>query len=131
MNETAPAKALLSKSARVFLAVCRTRSFSKAAEELAVTQPAVSQCIAQLEAALKLELFDRATRPMSLTGEAEVLCEELTRQSFELQSTVSALQSKNFVKPVIRLGAVESIGRTIGPEIIGRLLAAGSRVLLH
>lgn len=50
-----------------FVAVTRCGSFSAAARELAMTQPAFSQLIRQLEGALGVRLFERTTRRVELT----------------------------------------------------------------
>jgi len=42
---------------RIFNVVCRNKSFSKAAEELYMTQSAVSQAISKLEKGLDVQLF--------------------------------------------------------------------------
>jgi DNA-binding transcriptional LysR family regulator len=57
---------------KVFDAVARNRSFTAAARELDVTQPAVSQKIAELEKSLGAELFTRSRSSVSLTPEGEV-----------------------------------------------------------
>jgi LysR family cyn operon transcriptional activator len=53
---------------RFFMAVAETGSFTRAAERLAVTQPAISKQIAQLEGLLGSELFDRNGHRVRLTG---------------------------------------------------------------
>lgn len=58
---------------RVFAAVYRNRSFSKASEELYLTQPTVSDHIKALEDDLGCRLFDRLGRTIIPTKEAEVL----------------------------------------------------------
>lgn len=50
-----------------FLAVCRTLNYTRAAEELNITQPAVSQHIAFLEKEYGAKLFSYANRKLSLT----------------------------------------------------------------
>ncbi|HEX2827125.1 MAG TPA: LysR family transcriptional regulator [Burkholderiales bacterium] len=50
-----------------FVALTRCGSFSAAARELAMTQPAFSQLIRQLENALQVRLFERTTRRVELT----------------------------------------------------------------
>lgn len=57
----------------VFEAAARTGSFTRAAQELNVQQPAVSAAIKQLEASLNLTLFTRAHRSVTLTQSGERL----------------------------------------------------------
>ncbi len=57
----------------MFYYVAKTGSLTLAAEELMVSQPAVSQSVKQLEKALGTKLFVRASRGIRLTGEGEVL----------------------------------------------------------
>lgn len=58
---------------RVFYYVVKTGSFSRAAQELCISQPAVSQTIRQLEEQLGGNLFLRLPRGIQLTREGEVL----------------------------------------------------------
>lgn len=57
----------------IFLRVIREGSFSRAAESLLMTQPAVSQHMQDLEAQLGTQLFTRERRGVSLTSEGETL----------------------------------------------------------
>ena len=52
---------------KVFVAVARARSFTRAAREFGLTQSAVSRCVRELEEAVDLKLFDRTTRQVELT----------------------------------------------------------------
>ena len=56
-----------------FVAAARERSFSGAARRLHISQQALSRTIAQLETRLRLRLFDRGARSLSLTQEGEAL----------------------------------------------------------
>lgn len=58
---------------RVFVSVFRNRSFSKASEQLRLTQPTVSEHVHTLEAELGVSLFDRSGRSIHATPEAEIL----------------------------------------------------------
>jgi DNA-binding transcriptional LysR family regulator len=60
---------------QVFLAVARLRSFSGAARELGVSASAVSQTVRQLEERLRVALFTRTTRSVSLTEAGTTLFE--------------------------------------------------------
>lgn len=61
------------QSLQAFLAVADTQSFSRAAEQLHLTQPAVSKRIATLESQVGTRLFDRIGRRIALTEAGSVL----------------------------------------------------------
>ena len=60
---------------KVFCQVGKSKSFSTAAKELYMTQPAVSQAIMQLEGELDIRLFNRTPKGVSLTNEGNILFE--------------------------------------------------------
>lgn len=62
-----------STALQTFLAVAHSSSFSQAAEQLFLTQPAVSKRIAALEDELGMPLFDRIGRRVSLTQAGDIL----------------------------------------------------------
>ncbi|NTX07372.1 LysR family transcriptional regulator [Myxococcus sp. CA040A] len=68
-------KTTLLPQLQVFLVVARLKSFSAAARELSVSPAAVSQSVRQLEAQLRVVLFARTTRSMSLTDAGRRLLE--------------------------------------------------------
>ena len=58
---------------RVFYKTAKFRSFSTAAQHLYISQSAISQCIERLESDLKVQLFVRTKRGISLTNEGKIL----------------------------------------------------------
>lgn len=66
---------------RVFLAVARAHSFSRAGDTIGLTQPAVSRSISELEGELGLKLLDRTTREVVLTEVGRSLATALERSS--------------------------------------------------
>lgn len=58
---------------RIFDTVARVKSFSAAARELFISQPAVSQSIRQLEEALDVKLFIRGSKGITMTTEGQLL----------------------------------------------------------
>ena len=76
----------------VLVTVAREKSFSRAAEALDRTQPAVSQAISRLEQDLGEKLFDRSSKDGTLTPAGEVLV-DYARQMLNLRrSAVSAIK---------------------------------------
>ncbi|MEE0435894.1 MAG: LysR family transcriptional regulator [Peptococcaceae bacterium] len=68
---------------RSFLAVAEHLNFTKAAEELHITHPAVSQQIRNLERELDVQLFQRSTRSVRLTDAGRVFLDD-ARQMVEI-----------------------------------------------
>lgn len=66
-----------------FLTVCRTMNYTRAAEELSITQPAVSQHIAYLERAYGAPLFAYRSKKLSLTPAGELLRDALATMAHD------------------------------------------------
>lgn len=80
---------------RYFLAVARTGSFVRAAEEESVAQPSLSQQIKKLEARLGVPLFDRLGRGVRLTRYGQALvarAEHIIRAVSEAEKELCSLQ---------------------------------------
>ncbi|MGB6690715.1 MAG: LysR substrate-binding domain-containing protein [Terracidiphilus sp.] len=91
-----------------FLAVAEERSFSRAALRLHRTQPAVSQVIRKLEAAVGETLFDRAARDGSLTAAGVLLRDYALRLLALRREATSALgELKNLERGRLQLAANE------------------------
>ncbi|GGC88428.1 LysR family transcriptional regulator [Undibacterium terreum] len=75
-----------------FEAAARNRSFTRAAEELHVTQGAVSQQIKGLEEQVGVQLFKRLARGLELTQEGERLFRVVHLALGEIETTVRAIQ---------------------------------------
>ena len=63
-----------------FYALCQSGSYTQAAKQLYITQPALSKSIAALESELNLRLVERSTRTVALTAAGEEFaraCEEM------------------------------------------------------
>jgi DNA-binding transcriptional LysR family regulator len=82
----------------VMIAVAREKSFSRAAESLGRTQPAISQTIRRLESELGASLFDRSSKDGTLTAAGEIVL-EYARQIMNLrQNALSAVRDLRDVK---------------------------------
>lgn len=92
-----------------FLAVVRTRSFRKAAEELCVTQAAVSRAVIRLEAELGQEVFSRTTGGVILTPLGEDLLQMIAKPVAALEAAAVRLRKK-LERLRLRLSVITSLG---------------------
>jgi DNA-binding transcriptional LysR family regulator len=106
---------------KAFHKVARTGSFTKAADELFLTQPAVSQQIKSLEASFGVLLFDRSNKKVRLSNEGEILL-AYTNKLFNLFEEIEILfdQFEGLRKGRITLGSTAVLGTYFLPRIIGR-----------
>ncbi|MCD0505558.1 LysR family transcriptional regulator [Bordetella petrii] len=104
---------------RAFLAVSRYGSFTRAAEVLHRTQPAVTQQIRSLEESLGLKLFDRTTRQLRLTDIGVDLVPVLTAMLQQLDDIVDATQDLRHKRTgTVRLGCLPSVASLYLPSRI-------------
>lgn len=102
---------------QVFRAVCESRSYSRAAEEMALTQPAVSLQIRQLEELVGQPLFEYVGKKLYLTDAAEALLKTSTDLFQRLESLDMQLSDlKGSLQGQLRL-AVESSAKYITPHL--------------
>ncbi|WP_432471505.1 LysR family transcriptional regulator [Amphritea sp. HPY] len=88
------------KSLLVFEAVTRNSSFTKAADELSVTQSAISHQIKNLEEYFSVKLLDRSGSSIVLTEEGEILYKDLAEAMTLLRRGVSSLKASTSMAPV-------------------------------
>ncbi len=106
---------------RSFLAVSRYLNFTRAAEELMLTQPAVSRQVAQLERELGVTLFERLGRSVYLTDSGRrliPLAEQLLGQMDRVVEAVRGDESGG--RGSLRIGASTTPGYYLLPPILGR-----------
>ncbi len=104
-----------------FRAVARAEHFTRAAERLAVSQPALSRSIAKLEEELGVRLFDRLGRSIRLNEFGRILLERADRAFAEIENGVQAIRQMNDpLTGTVSLAFLLSLGLNILPEIIGK-----------
>ncbi len=117
----------------VFLTVAREGSFSRAAEKLFRTQPAVSLAINRLEASVGQPLFVRGARPVRLTDEGALLrdyAERLLNLREEARKGLSDL--RGLARGELSLGVNESSIHALLPSLARfRKLYPGVRIAVH
>jgi LysR family transcriptional regulator, transcriptional activator of the cysJI operon len=115
----------------VFRAVAEQRSFRKAAEELYLTQPAVSLQIKALEEDIGVQLFDRTGARIALTKAGKVLL-DYSRQAnvlfVQAEHEIAALSGDQ--AGLLALGASTTIAQYLLPRMLGEFSRAHPRVHL-
>jgi DNA-binding transcriptional LysR family regulator len=130
------------KQMRVFAAVARHRSFTRAARELHLTQPAISQQVKLLEAEVGLPLLEHVGRQFHLTAAGEELLRYATQATDLLREASETFAAMRGLKRgVLKLGAVStakyfapsllSVFRPAYPEVTIRFLVGNREEIIH
>ncbi len=104
---------------KTFYVIAQTKSFTKAAEELNLTQPAVSSQISSLEGKYGIKLFERIGRKVYLTKAGEVLlpyAERIIALAEEAKLAITKVKDPTFGK--LNFGASMISGIHIIPGIL-------------
>lgn len=106
---------------KVFYSVAKNLSFTKASQELFVSQPAVTKHIHELESMYNVRLFNRINNKISLTDAGRVMmehCERILTEYRKLEYDMHALN--NEYAGELRLGASTTISQYILPPILAK-----------
>lgn len=104
---------------QAFVTVAETNSFSMAAEQLFLTQPAVSKRIGTLETELGVALFDRIGRQITLTEAGRALLPRARRILIEVEDSRRALSSlSDRVEGRLSMGTSHHLGLHRLPPIL-------------
>lgn len=104
---------------RVFLSVAGGRNFSRAGDEIGLSQPAVSRSIVELESQLGLRLLDRTTREVVLTEAGQSLAARLDRLLEELDQTLQDVASLSSARGgKVRVASSPTLSANLMPACI-------------
>jgi len=115
-------------------AVYQERSFSRAAQKLFVTQPTLSLAIQRVEQQIQMPLFDRSSRPLTLTAAGEAYIQMIEQEILlrqDLTRQLGDIRCKNTGN--VRLGGSHYINAFILPELLAgfQLQYPGIQITLH
>jgi DNA-binding transcriptional LysR family regulator len=116
----------------VFLTVAQHQSMAKAAAELGVAQPTVSELIANLEHTYDVRLFDRSRRGVELTVYGEALLKRSVAVFDEINQSAKDMQF--LADPTVgevRIACVEGLSGTVLPEMIRHFTRRCPNVVLY
>lgn len=105
-----------------FLAVCRCMNYTRAAEELNITQPAVTQHIRYLEEEYGAALFERRGKRFVLTDSGKLLKQAALRMQHDILHLKKEIEQKQGMRRKLCFGATFTIGEHIIPGYLPGLL---------
>ncbi|MBA2484893.1 MAG: transcriptional regulator CynR [Nitrospira sp.] len=106
---------------RYFLAAADALHFTKAAEGLTVSQPALSAQVKQLEHEVGVPLFDRVGRSVQLTRAGAIFREHARRALREMElAQVAIAEVEGLQRGTLTVGVVQTVNAYLVPEIVSR-----------
>lgn len=105
-----------------FLSVCKNMNFTAAAEELHITQPAVSQHIQYLEKHYGAPLFERNGKKIILTPAGETLLNAMTVIRNDESTVTKRMQDADKKKKVLNIGVTMTIGEFVIEKPLAKYL---------
>lgn len=111
---------------RYFLRVAQRGSFTKAADELGVSQPALSRSIQKLEEELGQPVIERHPRHVTLT-EAGALLQSRAQQIFTILDDTKAEITDDGISGRVRVGAIPTIAPYFLPKLLQQFAAKFSK----
>jgi len=120
------------KQLRYFDALARELHFGRAADACAVTQPALSMQIHELEQSLGLMLVERTRSGVQLTAKGEEIAHRASRILGDVRDLIAFAQHANKVlSGVLRLGVIPSVAPYMLPPLLPLLREAYPELELH
>ncbi|MGO8952706.1 MAG: LysR family transcriptional regulator [Rhodomicrobium sp.] len=107
------------RSLDIFVQIAENGGMSSTARRMGLTQSAISQMIANLEASLGVQLFDRQVRPIALTPAGGILLDKARGLLLAARSAIKSVREPATAAfPKLNLCLVESIAGTIGADLV-------------
>lgn len=116
---------------RVFSSVAKNLSFTKASQELFISQPAITKHIQELETMYQTRLFERMGNKILLTDAGRLLlehCEKILEDYGRLEYEMNLLRNEHTGE--LRLGASTTIAQYVLPPLLARFIEKFPQVSL-
>lgn len=109
---------------RYFVKLSELRHYTRAAEQLCISQPSLSHAISQLESELGVPLFEKSGRNTVLTRYGEEFLECAQRSLGILDAGMESLQRSAKGEGVVRLGFLRTLGVDFIPKLTSDFISA-------
>ncbi|CEK38606.1 MAG: LysR family transcriptional regulator [Paraclostridium sordellii] len=107
---------------KTFIDLCETKSYTKTAKRLCITQPAVSQHIKYIESKYNIKLFDYIGKNLTLTKLGQDFLNNILKLKTMSLSIENNLKNSKCISKSLSFGATRSIGEFVMPNIIKNYL---------
>ncbi|CEK29519.1 transcriptional regulator LysR family [[Clostridium] sordellii] len=107
---------------KTFIDLCETKSYTKTAKRLCITQPAVSQHIKYIESKYNIKLFDYIGKNLTLTKLGQDFLNNILKLKTMSLSIENDLKNSKCISKSLSFGATRSIGEFVMPNIIKNYL---------
>ncbi len=114
-----------------FLKLCETKSYTKTAKVLDITQPSVTQHIKYLQNRYQCKLFLYEGKTLRLTPEGEYLRRHAKAMSQNSEKVIADLQRMSAKRVSYRFGCMKEFGDQLAPMIVGRMMAENEELELE
>lgn len=100
-----------------FSAIARARSFKLAAEQLNLTQPAISKTLKELEDILGVIVMERSRSGVALTPQGEVFLQFAEQSTAALRHGLRSIQANSTAAGQLKVGALPSVASSLLPKV--------------
>ncbi|WP_341963787.1 pca operon transcription factor PcaQ [Pseudomonas sp. RC10] len=114
-----------------FLEVARQGTLARASQKLAISQPALSKTLKELESLLCASLFTRSKSGAALTDAGQAFLRYAAPCVQTLREGVSSLRTGVHGAPEVRLGALSTVESLLMPELVCRLHEAHPTLVIN
>lgn len=115
-----------------FLEAYRAKGIAKAADRLALTQPAVSKAIKELEDILGARLMTRSKKGVALTNFGELFLNYANHSVTALRQGIDSItQAQTYAADTLAVGALPTVAANIMPRAVDHFRASGVRASLR
>jgi LysR family transcriptional regulator, transcriptional activator of the cysJI operon len=117
---------------RVFLSVSKHLNYTRAGEEINLSQPSVSVRIRQLETELRVKLFEQLGKKVVLTDAGQLLVPYANRVMAAVDDAHHAIDElQGLERGSLRIGASTTPGMYLVPQVVARFIRSHPRIDLH
>lgn len=114
-----------------FSAIARARSFKTAAEQLNLTQPAISKTLKELEEILGVVVMERSRAGVSLTPQGEIFLQFAEQSTAALRHGLRSIQATGATAGRLKIGALPSVASSLLPRAVLAFVAKSPDTLVE